>query len=167
MVHWWHGEFLLRLTAGCLCWVVPAGLPVSCWPCWGVCVAGREGIRKVHEGLTPPAPPQAALARGLCCITPSFHSSSIPSKTARSISLQRRWKPLIISLNRWFFCMRFPCLKLSHLLWCCRGRISWPSGHAARQFTSRVFPGAVGRAKAAAIRSVPSEGNAALINNTN
>lgn len=76
--------------------------------------------------------------------------------TARSISLQRRQNPLIISLNRWLFSVRFPHLKLSHLLRSCRGKISWPSGQLQGNAASRASPGAVGRAKVAAICSMPS-----------
>lgn len=46
----------------------------------GSLCSGREGLRNLHGGLTPPAATQAALERGLCCITLSFYSFSIASK---------------------------------------------------------------------------------------
>lgn len=69
MVHWCHAVFHCRVSVLGVCaeWCLshPPGVKarplLSCWPRWGACAAGREGLRKVHEGLTPPAPTQAAL----------------------------------------------------------------------------------------------------------
>lgn len=56
---------------------------MSCWPCWRVCAAGREGLRKVHEGLKPPAPTQAALERGFAA---SLSTSTASASPARLVS---------------------------------------------------------------------------------
>lgn len=114
MVHWWHGVFLIRLTAGYLCWVVPAGLPASCWPCELLAMLGslccrqggaQEGAWRAHttsshSGCT------GDFGESLSASTASVSRAQDWShQTARSISLQKRCKPLTVSLNRRFFCI--------------------------------------------------------------
>lgn len=52
--------------------------------------------------------------------------------------------------------MRFPCLKLSPLLWSHRAGLADPQGTLQGTFASRAFPGTVERDITEAICSVPS-----------
>lgn len=105
---------------------------VSWQPSWGVLWSGR-GSARVHGGFTPSASTQAVPARRLRYVTLSFYSFSLPSKavSASMKHLTAEMKTLNHFLAQMSLCMKFPCLKLSPLLW------SWR--HTARLVCFQSF----------------------------
>lgn len=89
--------------------------------------AGR-GSGRCMKGSHHPLPLRmhwrGDFAASLAASTASASPARLVSSDSKKYLTAEKTKTLNHFLEQMIFCMRFPCLKLSHLVWPCRGRIS-------------------------------------------